>query len=88
MNNLLTISGSPHIHTTDSVRKIMYSVIFAMIPAMLVSVYFFVLDEQNQRIVTVDGFVYYPNKDKKNLTRQLESLIYTLSFINPDQEKQ
>ena len=47
-----------------------------------------VLDEQNQRIVTVDGFVYYPNKDKKNLTRQLESLIYTLSFINPDQEKQ
>ena len=44
MNNLLTISGSPHIHTTDSVRKIMYSVIFAMIPAMLVSVYFFGLD--------------------------------------------
>ncbi len=30
-----------------------------------------VLDEQNQRIVTVDGFVYYPNKDKRTLLASL-----------------
>ncbi len=42
--NLLKVSGSPHIHTDNSVKNIMYGVIYAMIPAMLVSVYFFGLD--------------------------------------------
>jgi electron transport complex protein RnfD len=44
MDKLLTISGSPHIHADESVKKIMYSVIYALIPAMLVSLYFFGLD--------------------------------------------
>lgn len=44
MNNVLTISGSPHVHADDSIRKIMYSVVYAMLPAMLVSFYFFGLD--------------------------------------------
>ncbi len=44
MNNLLTISGSPHVHTDESIKKIMFSVVYAMVPAMLVSVYFFGLD--------------------------------------------
>jgi electron transport complex protein RnfD len=44
MENLLTISGSPHVHANESVKKIMYSVIYAMVPAMLVSFYFFGLD--------------------------------------------
>lgn len=35
MNNLLTISPSPHIKQTDSVNKIMYSVIFALAPALI-----------------------------------------------------
>lgn len=39
--NLLTVSGSPHVHDNQSVKKIMYGVIFAMIPALIVSVYFF-----------------------------------------------
>ena len=39
--DLLTISGSPHLHGKDSVPKIMYGVVYAMIPAMLVSFYFF-----------------------------------------------
>jgi len=39
-----------------------------------------VVDEKNGRIITLDGFVYYPNQDKKNLVRQLESLLYTLSI--------
>lgn len=44
MENLLTISGSPHVHSNQSIRKIMYHVIYALIPAMLVSLYFFGLD--------------------------------------------
>lgn len=41
---MFTISGSPHIHGDDSTKKIMYGVVYAMIPAMLVSVYFFGID--------------------------------------------
>ncbi len=38
---LLTVSGSPHVHAEQSVPKIMYGVVFSLIPAMLVSFYFF-----------------------------------------------
>lgn len=41
---LLTVSGSPHIHSTQNVKSIMYGVVIAMIPAMMVSIYFFGLD--------------------------------------------
>ncbi len=39
--NILTVSGSPHFHTEESVSKIMYGVVFSLLPAMLVSFYFF-----------------------------------------------
>ncbi|MBP5643260.1 MAG: RnfABCDGE type electron transport complex subunit D [Bacteroidales bacterium] len=39
--NQLTISGSPHVHGDLSVKKIMYLVILALMPAFAVSVYFF-----------------------------------------------
>ena len=39
--NVLTVSGSPHLHASQSVEKLMYGVIFSLIPAMLVSFYFF-----------------------------------------------
>lgn len=38
---LLTVSGSPHYHAKESVSSLMYGVIFSLIPAMLVSFYFF-----------------------------------------------
>ncbi len=38
---VLTVSGSPHYHAEESVSKIMYGVVFSLIPAMLVSFYFF-----------------------------------------------
>ncbi len=41
---MLTVSGSPHVHGDDSVKKIMYGVVYAMVPAILVSIYFFGLD--------------------------------------------
>lgn len=39
--NVLTMSGSPHVHDRDNVKKIMYTVVLAMLPAMAVSFYFF-----------------------------------------------
>lgn len=38
---LLSVSGSPHVHQDDSVKKIMWSVVIALLPAFLVSVYYF-----------------------------------------------
>ena len=39
--NKLIVSLSPHVHGGDSVQKNMYGVLIALIPAFLVSLYFF-----------------------------------------------
>lgn len=51
--SLLTISGSPHVHSGESTKKIMYGVILAMIPAMLVSFYYFGLSAIILTLVSV-----------------------------------
>lgn len=51
--SVLRISGSPHVHTDDSVHKIMNKVIYAMIPAMLISFYFFGLGAVKVMLVSV-----------------------------------
>lgn len=40
-NKLLTVSLSPHLHGHDTTPKLMYGVVIALLPAWLVSVYFF-----------------------------------------------
>ena len=40
-----------------------------------------VYDEKRQRIVTVEGYVYYPNQKKRIKIRQLEAIIYSLEII-------
>jgi electron transport complex protein RnfD len=41
MATLLTISGSPHIHGDQTIGKIMWGVVIALVPALLVSVWYF-----------------------------------------------
>jgi len=41
MANLLTISGSPHVNSNLSVKKIMWGVVIALVPTMLVSFWYF-----------------------------------------------
>jgi electron transport complex, RnfABCDGE type, D subunit len=41
MDKLLNVSGSPHVHSGESVKKIMWSVVLALVPAFLVSVFYF-----------------------------------------------
>ncbi len=38
---LLKVSGSPHVQSKDTTQSIMWSVVIALIPALLVGVYFF-----------------------------------------------
>ncbi len=53
MDNLLTVSPSPHIHSGDSTQKIMYRVVYAMIPALLWSVFVFGLDALRVTLIAV-----------------------------------
>lgn len=49
----LIVSGSPHIHSDQSVKKIMFGVIYALIPAFLVSIYFFGMDALILTVVSI-----------------------------------
>ena len=40
-----------------------------------------IVDPTNSKIITAEGWVYYPNKDKRDLLRQQESILYTLKFV-------
>ena len=56
MNNY-TISGSPHVHGGESTKKIMYSVIIALMPAFLFSIYFFGFDAVRVTLISVAACV-------------------------------
>lgn len=53
MSNLLTVSPSPHVHSDDSIRKIMYRVVYALIPALLWSVFVFGPDALRVTLIAV-----------------------------------
>ena len=42
-----------------------------------------IVDAPRHRIVVFDGYVYYPNKSKRNYVRQLESIILGADFGEP-----
>ena len=52
MNNYL-ISGSPHVHGGESTKKIMYSVIIALMPAYFISIYYFGFDAARVTFISV-----------------------------------
>jgi len=53
MNKLLTVSPSPHVHTNDSTQKIMYKVVYAMLPVLVWSVFVFGLDALRVTFIAV-----------------------------------
>ena len=53
MENKLYVSPSPHIHGGDSISKNMYGVLIALVPAFLVSLYFFGLGALIVTLVSV-----------------------------------
>ena len=59
MENKLTISLSPHVHGGDSVKKNMYGVLIALIPAFLVSLYFFGLGALIVTATSVDACLFF-----------------------------
>lgn len=39
-----------------------------------------IVNPKHNKLITVEGFVYYPNKEKRDYLRQLESIIYSIKF--------
>jgi len=56
---LLTVSGSPHVYGDDNVKKIMWGVVIAMIPALLISFYFFGLGAIKVTVVAVAACLFF-----------------------------
>ena len=48
-----TISGSPHVHSTENTQKIMRRVIIALLPAFLVAIYYFGWNALRVTLITV-----------------------------------
>jgi electron transport complex protein RnfD len=59
MSKLLTVSPSPHIHSGDSTQKIMYRVVYAMIPALAWSVFVFGLDALRVTLIAVAACIAF-----------------------------
>jgi len=53
MNKIFTVSPSPHIHTGDSTQKIMYRVVYALIPTLLWSVFVFGIDALRVTLIAI-----------------------------------
>jgi electron transport complex protein RnfD len=56
---LLQVSGSPHVHTEESVKKIMWTVIIALVPTMIFSFLFFGLQAIVLTLVAVVSCVFF-----------------------------
>ncbi len=53
MSKLLSVSMSPHDYSSTSVKKVMYGVIIAMLPALAVSIYYFGLGAMRVTLIAV-----------------------------------
>jgi len=74
MSNLLTVSPSPHVHADDSTRKIMYRVVYAMIPALLWSVFVFGIDALRVTLIAVAACLAFEYLIQKYLMRVTPSI--------------
>ncbi|MBR1775386.1 MAG: RnfABCDGE type electron transport complex subunit D [Bacteroidales bacterium] len=56
---LLTVSGSPHVHSEQTTQKIMWSVVIAMLPAFLVAIYYFGISALLVTLVSVASCMFF-----------------------------
>lgn len=80
MENKLYVSPSPHIHGGDSISKNMYGVLIALVPAFLVSLYFFGLGALVVTVASVFFCVLFEYLIQKFLMKK-EPTIYDGSAI-------
>ena len=59
MNKLITVSPSPHVQSGESVKKLMYGVIIAMVPAFLVSLFFYGIGALVVTLISVTSCILF-----------------------------
>jgi electron transport complex protein RnfD len=69
-SNLLTVSPSPHIHQEQTISRIMWDVIFAMLPAFAFSVYVFGLGALMVTLIAVLSAVFFEYMITKYLLKR------------------
>ncbi|MCL2167576.1 MAG: RnfABCDGE type electron transport complex subunit D [Lentimicrobiaceae bacterium] len=74
MNNQLFVSGSPHVHSNESVKKIMWAVVIALLPALLVSIYYFGLPAILITVVSICSCLLFEYLIQKFLLKEKSSL--------------
>lgn len=45
------------------------------------------VDEENQRLITIEGFVYAPQQDKRNYVRELEAIILSAKRVKKTEDE-
>ena len=80
MENKLYVSPSPHIHGGDSISKNMYGVLIALVPAFLVSLYFFGLGALVVTVASVFFCVLFEYLIQKFLMKKEPTIFLLISF--------
>ena len=69
MSNILTISPSPHIYSSNSVKKLMYGAVISLIPAFLVSLYVFGIGALLVTMISIASCVIFEMLIQKYIMR-------------------
>lgn len=71
LDDMLTVSQSPHIRSSRTVKSIMLDVIIALIPAMIGSIYFYRINAVKLILVTVVSAVLFELGTQKLLNKEV-----------------
>lgn len=78
---LLNVSGSPHVHSDESTKKIMWRVNLALVPALLVAIAYFGLNALLVSIVSVAACVLFQWLIEKFIMKQPSTNIWDGSAV-------
>ncbi len=74
MDKLITVSPSPHIYTNESVKRLMFGVVFALLPALAVSVTFFGIGAIIVTMVAIISCIGFEYLIQKFILKQKHSI--------------
>lgn len=75
MSNLLKVSPSPHNYGSDSINRLMYGVLIALIPSLLVSIYYYGLGALIVILTSVASAVLFEYVIAKYILKQKPTLM-------------
>lgn len=74
MSKILTVSPSPHVHSGESVNKIMYRVILAMMPAFAWAIFAFGIDALRVTLIAIAACITFEYVIQKYLLKIVPSV--------------